>query len=90
MPKIFVYLEAQVFFHHFGTMTHIPGIENPQYWEILGFLAILSNHKIHHIYLNLAVLLTYYHHCMLYYMRLCKVEYSTFCKNSFRPTFFLT
>ena len=37
----------------------------------LVLLAILSNHKIHHI----AVVLTYNHHCMMYYMRLCNVEY---------------
>ena len=39
--------------------------------RFLVLLAILSNHKIHHIYLNLAVLLT----CMMYYMGLRNVEY---------------
>ena len=38
--------------------------------------AILSNHKIHHIYLNLAVLLSNNQNCMMYYMRLCNAEYS--------------
>ena len=38
--------------------------------------AILSNHKIHHIYLNLAVLLSYNQNFMMYYMRLCNAEYS--------------
>ena len=38
--------------------------------------AILSNHKIHHIYLNLALLLSYNQNCMMYYMRLCNAEYS--------------
>ena len=38
--------------------------------------AILSNHKIHHIYLNLAVLLSYNQNCMMYYMRLGNAEYS--------------
>ena len=68
-------------------MTHTPGIENAQNWEILEVLAILSNHKIHHTYLNLAVLLTYNHHCMMYYLRPCKSEYSTYCKNNFKPFF---
>ena len=36
--------------------------------------AILSNHKIHHIYLNLAVLFSYNQNCMMYYMRLCNAE----------------
>ena len=30
----------------------------------------------YHIYLNLAVLLTYNQNCMMYYMRLCNAEYS--------------
>ena len=29
-----------------------------------------------YLYIHLAVLLTYNHHCMMYYMRLCNVEYS--------------
>ena len=37
--------------------------------RFLVLLAILSNHRIHHIYLNVAVLLT----CMMYYMRLQNV-----------------
>ena len=64
-----------VYIHDFGTMTHTHGIGNFSAKTIklrfLVLLAILSNHKIHHIYLNLAVLLT----CMMYYMRLCNVEY---------------
>ena len=48
-------------------MAHTPGIGNfsakTLKIAILVLLAILSNHKIHHIYLNLAVLLT----CMMYY-----------------------
>ena len=39
-------------------------------------LVILLNHNIHHIYLNLAVLLTYNQNCMMYYMRLCNAEHS--------------
>ena len=57
-------------------MTHTPGIGNfsaktPKIAIFLVLLDILSNHKIHHIYLILAVLLT----CMMYYMRLRNVEY---------------
>ena len=63
-----------VHIHDFGTMTHTPGIGNfnaktPKIAIFLVLLAILSNHKIHHIYLNLAVT------CMMYYMRLRNVEY---------------
>ena len=64
-----------VYTHDFGAMTHTPGIGNLARKRLklrfLVLLAILSNHKIHHIYLNLAVLLT----CMMYYMRLRDVEY---------------
>ena len=65
-----------VYIHDFGTMTHTPGIGNlsaktPKISIFLALLALFSNHKIHHIYLNLAVLLT----CMIYYMRLRNVEY---------------
>ena len=63
------------------TMTHTPGIGNfraltPKIGNFLVFLVILSNHKIHHIYLTLAVLLTYNQNCMMYFMRLCNAEYS--------------
>ena len=65
-----------VYIHDFGTMTHTPGIGNfsaktSKIAIFLALLAIVSNHKIHHIYLNLVVLLT----CMVYYMRLRNVEY---------------
>ena len=45
-------------------MTHTPGIGNfsaltPKIGKFSVLLAILSNHKIHCIYLNLAALLTY-------------------------------
>ena len=64
-----------VHIHDFGTMTHTPGIgylsAKRLKLRFLALLAILSNHKIHHIYLNLAVLLA----CMMYYMRLRNVEY---------------
>ena len=60
---------CRAYFHHFGTMTHAPG-------HLV--LAKLTNYEIHHtcIYLYLAVLVTYNHHCMMYYIRLCNVEYS--------------
>ena len=62
-------------------MTHTPGIGNfsaqtPQIGNFLVSFAIVSNHKIHHIYLNLAVLSSYNQNCMMYYMRLCNAEYS--------------
>ena len=67
-----------VYIHDFGTMTHCPEIENfssktPKIaiFLVLLHVALFSNHKIHHIYLNLAVLLT----CMMYYMRLRNIEY---------------
>ena len=65
-----------VYIRDFGTMTHTPGIGNfsaktPKTAIFLVLLAILSNHKLHHIYLNLDVLLT----CMMYYMRLRNFEY---------------
>ena len=65
-----------VYIHDFGTMTQTPGImgilaRKRQKLRFLVLLAILSNHKIHHMYLNLAELLT----CMMYYMRLRNVEY---------------
>ena len=65
-----------VYIHHFGTMTHTPGIWNfsaktPKIANFLVLLAILSNHKTHHISSELAVLLTR----MMYYMRLRNVEY---------------
>ena len=50
-------------------MTHTPEIGNLSAKTskkrdfFCVFLAIVSNHKIHHIYLKLAVLLTYNHHC---------------------------
>ena len=46
--------------------------ENAKNCDFLVLLARLSNHNIPHIYRNLAVLLT----CMMYYMRLCNVEYN--------------
>ena len=67
-----------VYIHDFGTMTHCPEIGNLRsktpkiaIFLVLLHVAILSNHKIHHIYLNLAVMLT----CMMYYMRLHNIEY---------------
>ena len=49
-------LQNRAFFHHFGTMTHTPGIGNfsakmPKIGNFLVLLAILSNHKIHHIFI---------------------------------------
>ena len=48
--------DFRAFFHHFGTMTHTPGIGNfsakmPKIGNFLVLLAILSNHKIHHIFI---------------------------------------
>ena len=62
-----------------GTIKNMSG--NPGILGIFSIaqshiFAILSNHKIHHIYLNLAVLLSYNQNCMMYYMRLCNAEYS--------------
>ena len=45
---------------------------------ILVVLAKLTNYEIHNtcIYLYLTILVAYNHHCMMYYIRLCNVEYS--------------
>ena len=49
-----------------------------QKWGIFrAFSCIVKSKNTSYIYLNLAVVLTYNHHCMMYYMRLCNVEYST-------------
>ena len=47
---------SRAFFHHFGTMTCTPGIGNfsvkmPKIGKFLVLLAVLSNHKIHHIFI---------------------------------------
>ena len=47
---------SRAFFHHFGTMTHTPGIGNfsvkmPKNGNFLVLLAVLSNHKIHHTFI---------------------------------------
>ena len=51
---------CRAYFHHFGTMTHTPAIGNfsakmPKIGNFKVFIAILSNHKILHIHLNLVV-----------------------------------
>ena len=61
----------RAYFHHFGTMTHTPGIGNfsaqtPKIGNFLVSLVKLSNNEIHHIYLNLAVLLSYNQNCLMY------------------------
>ena len=56
-------------------------------WPFYAGFTVLSNHKMRHFYLNLAELLTYNHHCMMYYMKLCNVEYSTWCTDNFKPSF---
>ena len=82
------------FFHHIGTMTNTPGIGNfsakmPKIGKFLVLLAILSNHKkTSYIYLNLAVVLTYNHHWVMYYIRLCNVDQCWIFDN-FKPTFTL-
>ena len=75
---------TRAFFHHFGTMTHLPGIRNfsvamSKIGNFLVLLALLSNKK-HIIYLSefsYSVNLYNNHYCMMYYLRLCNVEYST-------------
>ena len=75
--------KIQGFFHYFGTMTITPGIGNfsakmPKIGNFFALLALLSNQKnTSNINLNLAVVLTYNPHCMMYYMRQCNVEYLT-------------
>ena len=73
---------CMAFFHHFGTMTHTPGIGNfsvkmPKRGFFRAFSCIVKSKNTSYIYLNLGVVLTYNHHCMMYYMRLCNVESST-------------
>ena len=48
--------DARAFFHHFGTMTCTPGIGNlsvkmQKIGKFLVLLVVLSNHKIHHIFI---------------------------------------
>ena len=69
---------GRAFFHHFGTMTHTPVIGNfsAKMPKIGNFFSAQNIKNTSYIYLNLAVVLNYNYHCMMYYMRLCNVEYS--------------